>query len=64
MPLTFSYNQLLYKLSKHIVRLPLLIPGVHYKHEVDAHALEVRSWVHCCTRPGTFLRALREALSL
>lgn len=39
-PLTFSYNQQLYKLSKHIVNVPLLIPGVHYKHEVTAVCLE------------------------
>eukprot|EP01043_Picozoa_sp_COSAG02_P047516 COSAG02_NODE_4563_length_5214_cov_17.431085_6_plen_109_part_00 len=28
MPLSFSYNQQVYKLSEHIVRLPVLIPGV------------------------------------
>ena len=29
-PLVFSYNQQVYKLSEHMVNLPLLIPGVMY----------------------------------
>ena len=33
-PLVFSYNQQVYKLSEHMVNLPLLIPGVMYAPQI------------------------------
>jgi hypothetical protein len=38
-PLAFSYNQHIYCLSQHMIRLPVLIPGVLYCNEVAVNAI-------------------------
>ena len=38
-PLAFAYNSQIYKLSAHVISLPVLIPGVMYTNEVTIHAI-------------------------
>ena len=45
-PLAFSYNQQVYKLSEHLVNLPVLIPGVMYA-ATPTHQLPLARCLMC-----------------